>query len=350
MRHFGHVPPAVAEGALPSGAGVSPPGSPARVLAAALGATLYSPATRPALADDVLKQAAPGCRLHGAVPGGLDRRRRGGRRRGQPGPPVRRPSTPGARRSRCSSCGSASPRQIPTWSQRARPCRPAAQRLRPAEVHRGARRGLPGGAHRGRGRERPPALRHAGPGIARTAPPGDPRRDPAPGSRAAVEKYRERILAAPPRRHRLLLRLRTAPLARHDRVRRPDRGRRHRGRGQRARPRRRHRLHRSPARSGSTSGSRSGCSSRSCAAAPSSRARRRAAHRTDRARPGRAAARDRARPGQRPARQDLHPPLARGCPCTPSRWSATRSSATPGTSCGPNGTAAGCCARRTRTR
>ncbi|MDQ0487554.1 citrate lyase beta subunit [Streptomyces thermodiastaticus] len=35
-------------------------GSPARVLSAALGATLYSPATRPRLADDVLKQGARG--------------------------------------------------------------------------------------------------------------------------------------------------------------------------------------------------------------------------------------------------------------------------------------------------
>ncbi|WP_328538980.1 HpcH/HpaI aldolase/citrate lyase family protein [Streptomyces sp. NBC_00344] len=60
MRHFGHIPPVVREGLFhrePAGFdAASPPG----ILAAALGATLYSPATRPALADDVMKQAGRG--------------------------------------------------------------------------------------------------------------------------------------------------------------------------------------------------------------------------------------------------------------------------------------------------
>ncbi|MFB7223518.1 HpcH/HpaI aldolase/citrate lyase family protein [Streptomyces sp. NPDC056227] len=60
MRHFGHVSPAAREGLFfrqPCEFGAD---SPARILSAALGATLYSPATRPRLADDVLKQAGRG--------------------------------------------------------------------------------------------------------------------------------------------------------------------------------------------------------------------------------------------------------------------------------------------------
>ncbi|MFE7704566.1 HpcH/HpaI aldolase/citrate lyase family protein [Streptomyces sp. NPDC057486] len=60
MRHFGHISPAVREGLFfrqPCEFGAD---SPARILSAALGATLYSPATRPRLADDILKQAGRG--------------------------------------------------------------------------------------------------------------------------------------------------------------------------------------------------------------------------------------------------------------------------------------------------
>ncbi|MGW1230094.1 HpcH/HpaI aldolase/citrate lyase family protein [Streptomyces sp. NPDC001478] len=60
MRHFGHIT-AAERGELFFREPVEfDAGSPAPVLAAALGATLYSPATRPRLADDVLKQAARG--------------------------------------------------------------------------------------------------------------------------------------------------------------------------------------------------------------------------------------------------------------------------------------------------
>ncbi|MFJ4711912.1 HpcH/HpaI aldolase/citrate lyase family protein [Streptomyces sp. NPDC088785] len=60
MRHFGHLAPQMRKRLFhrepqPFGAD-----SPPRMLAAALGATLYSPATRPRLADDVLKQAGRG--------------------------------------------------------------------------------------------------------------------------------------------------------------------------------------------------------------------------------------------------------------------------------------------------
>ncbi|MFJ9036018.1 HpcH/HpaI aldolase/citrate lyase family protein [Streptomyces sp. NPDC102406] len=60
MRHFGHIAPEVRERLFhqepqPFGSDSAP-----RMLAAALGATLYSPATRPCLADDVLKQARRG--------------------------------------------------------------------------------------------------------------------------------------------------------------------------------------------------------------------------------------------------------------------------------------------------
>ncbi|MER5361894.1 HpcH/HpaI aldolase/citrate lyase family protein [Streptomyces sp. NPDC002785] len=60
MRHFGHIAPAARQGLFfqePCEFGAD---SPARMLSAALGATLYSPATRSKLADDVIKQAGRG--------------------------------------------------------------------------------------------------------------------------------------------------------------------------------------------------------------------------------------------------------------------------------------------------
>ncbi|MFD8821180.1 HpcH/HpaI aldolase/citrate lyase family protein [Streptomyces sp. NPDC059605] len=60
MRHFGHITPAVREALFfrePCEFGAD---SPPRMLSAALGATLYSPATRPRLADDIIKQAGRG--------------------------------------------------------------------------------------------------------------------------------------------------------------------------------------------------------------------------------------------------------------------------------------------------
>ncbi|WP_336318188.1 HpcH/HpaI aldolase/citrate lyase family protein [Streptomyces lavendofoliae] len=60
MRHFGHIPATARAGLFhrePCEFGAD---SPAHVLAAALGATLYSPATRPRLADDVMKQVRRG--------------------------------------------------------------------------------------------------------------------------------------------------------------------------------------------------------------------------------------------------------------------------------------------------
>jgi citrate lyase beta subunit len=60
MRHFGHVAPEVRERLFHQEPCEFTADSPAPVLATALGATLYSPATRPRLADDVLKQAARG--------------------------------------------------------------------------------------------------------------------------------------------------------------------------------------------------------------------------------------------------------------------------------------------------
>ncbi|MGC3002606.1 HpcH/HpaI aldolase/citrate lyase family protein [Streptomyces sp. G35A] len=60
MRHFGHIAPAVRKRLFHREPGVFTPESPARQLSAALGATLYSPATRPRLADDIVKQAGRG--------------------------------------------------------------------------------------------------------------------------------------------------------------------------------------------------------------------------------------------------------------------------------------------------
>lgn len=60
MRHFGHIAPAVRKRLFHREPGEFTPDSPARLLSAALGATLYSPATRPRLADDVVKQGGRG--------------------------------------------------------------------------------------------------------------------------------------------------------------------------------------------------------------------------------------------------------------------------------------------------
>ncbi|MFJ8135943.1 HpcH/HpaI aldolase/citrate lyase family protein [Streptomyces sp. NPDC096013] len=60
MRHFGHIAPEVRQRLFFQEPCEFDADSPARLLAAALGATLYSPATRPHLADDVVKLAARG--------------------------------------------------------------------------------------------------------------------------------------------------------------------------------------------------------------------------------------------------------------------------------------------------
>ncbi|MCL6732777.1 HpcH/HpaI aldolase/citrate lyase family protein [Streptomyces neyagawaensis] len=60
MRHFGHIAPEERQRLFFREPGSFTADSPARVLAAALGATLYSPATRERLADDIVKQAGRG--------------------------------------------------------------------------------------------------------------------------------------------------------------------------------------------------------------------------------------------------------------------------------------------------
>ncbi|MBK5991511.1 HpcH/HpaI aldolase/citrate lyase family protein [Streptomyces microflavus] len=60
MRHFGYISPAAREGLFFREPCEFSASSPASLLSVALGATLYSPATRPTLADDVLKQAGRG--------------------------------------------------------------------------------------------------------------------------------------------------------------------------------------------------------------------------------------------------------------------------------------------------
>ncbi|MGW6864712.1 HpcH/HpaI aldolase/citrate lyase family protein [Streptomyces sp. NPDC054901] len=60
MRHFGHISPSVRKELFHQEPAEFTLASPARTLAAALGATLYSPATRPNLAADIRKQASLG--------------------------------------------------------------------------------------------------------------------------------------------------------------------------------------------------------------------------------------------------------------------------------------------------
>ncbi|MFE2422887.1 HpcH/HpaI aldolase/citrate lyase family protein [Streptomyces hokutonensis] len=60
MRHFGHIAPEVRQRLFFQEPCEFDADSPARLLAAGLGATLYSPATRPQLADDIVKLAGRG--------------------------------------------------------------------------------------------------------------------------------------------------------------------------------------------------------------------------------------------------------------------------------------------------
>ncbi|MEV0256569.1 HpcH/HpaI aldolase/citrate lyase family protein [Streptomyces sp. NPDC050732] len=60
MRHFGHIAPEVRQRLFHREPCAFTADSPPHLLASALGATLYSPATRPRLADDIMKQAARG--------------------------------------------------------------------------------------------------------------------------------------------------------------------------------------------------------------------------------------------------------------------------------------------------
>lgn len=60
MRHFGHLPDEARTRLFHQQPVEFSVDSPARILAVALGATLYSPATRPALAEDIVKQAGRG--------------------------------------------------------------------------------------------------------------------------------------------------------------------------------------------------------------------------------------------------------------------------------------------------
>ncbi|MEU3895488.1 HpcH/HpaI aldolase/citrate lyase family protein [Streptomyces sp. NPDC045251] len=60
MRHFGQIAPEVRKRLFHQEPSNFTADSPARLLSTALGATLYSPATRPRLDEDILKQAARG--------------------------------------------------------------------------------------------------------------------------------------------------------------------------------------------------------------------------------------------------------------------------------------------------
>ncbi|MEU6475430.1 HpcH/HpaI aldolase/citrate lyase family protein [Streptomyces sp. NPDC047017] len=60
MRHFGHLASEVRQRLFHREPAEFTADSPARLLSAALGATLYSPATRPRLADDIVRQAGRG--------------------------------------------------------------------------------------------------------------------------------------------------------------------------------------------------------------------------------------------------------------------------------------------------
>ncbi|MGW4007053.1 HpcH/HpaI aldolase/citrate lyase family protein, partial [Streptomyces nigra] len=60
MRHFGHIAPEVRQRLFHREPASFTADSAPRLLSAALGATLYSPATRPRLTDDIVKQSGRG--------------------------------------------------------------------------------------------------------------------------------------------------------------------------------------------------------------------------------------------------------------------------------------------------
>ena len=222
MRHFGHLAPDVRERAVPPGAAPSSPPTPrAGTLAVGPRRHPLQPGHPPTLADDIAQAGRARRGLHGALPGGLHRRPRRGRGRGQPRRPARRP-VPAARRAGLPLLfvRVRAPEQITDLVRRLGPAVAAAVRIRAAEVHRGERRALPGGARRRRGSDcGRRLLRHAGAGVARAAAPGEPGRD------AGRHRPHRRQVPRPgaggtARRHRLLLRLRAAPRPRHDRLRR----------------------------------------------------------------------------------------------------------------------------------
>ena len=187
MRHFGHIAARRSGSASSTRSRASSPPTPRpALLAAALGATLYSPATRPRLADDILKQAGRGVvSMVLCLEDSIDDAEVAGRR-GEPRPAVRRPRPARPAPScRCCSSGSATPEQIPDLVRRLGPAVRLLSGFVLPEVHRGARRPLPGGARpTAEAASGPAAVRDAGAGVARAAAPGDPRRDPRRASPA----------------------------------------------------------------------------------------------------------------------------------------------------------------------
>ena len=97
MRHFGHIAPEVRQRLFHQEPCEFTADSPARTLAVALGATLYSPATRPKLAEDIVKQAGRGVvSMVLCLEDSIDDAEVAGRR-GEPGPAVRATSPSAAR-------------------------------------------------------------------------------------------------------------------------------------------------------------------------------------------------------------------------------------------------------------
>lgn len=115
MRHFGHIAPEVRQHLFHQEPCEFTTDSPARLLSVALGATLYSPATRPRLADDIVKQAGLGvvsmvlC-LEDSID---DADVPEGRRTSSVSSPTWTRGPEPA--SRCSSSGSVRPSRFPTW-------------------------------------------------------------------------------------------------------------------------------------------------------------------------------------------------------------------------------------------
>ncbi len=149
--HFGHLSDAEREHAVRRPApAVHPRLRAATSSALALGATLYSPGTRPTLAADARRAASIGATstvwcledaiAHADVPGRAGQRRR-------PARPCSTPTTTTA--CRCCSSGSARPSQLLEVAAPGRPGRAPADRLRAAQVRsRAAGRGVDGVAAR----------------------------------------------------------------------------------------------------------------------------------------------------------------------------------------------------------